>query len=170
MKGETNDMTLSESLTLILSLTAIIISVISLCFQFIPNKTNLTCSNVFLWKRVEKYGDSNFYCLTATYENRSRLPITITRIKIIINGIEYKHNNQSIFLFGGAYPDFDNTTEYHKVESNEFPINIDALAAKTIRTFFVIDEELKTNLLKIILETTRGQLIYSNITASTEQY
>lgn len=153
-----------------IAIIALIISVITFFVQIYPNRLNLKCHKNYLWETCGSSGDKRFYCLTSILENRSRLPISVTSIALIVGDFEYMHHNEKTFLYGGSYPTTNDDKEVVKIMSNEFPVNIDYLSAKTIRTIFNLNKEITTNKVSLRINTTRGEILVKDIEFSKEQY
>lgn len=148
----------------IMSAIAIIVSVISFAYQFFQNRKNLKCNTAYFWKTFA-FPDEYCYCLTPILENRSKLPISITKANIVIDGETFEFHNENVFLYGGG-----DETQIVNIFSNELPIFLNGLSANTFRILFFIGKDIEPESLTLILETTRGKITINNIKVNDNQY
>lgn len=146
-----------------IAIIALAVSIITFYFQFFPNRKNLKCAKAYLWRSID------YYCLTVTLENHSRLPLSIVSVKMILKDKTYNFYNEKCFLYGGSYPTFEGT-EKISVFSDEFPISLDFLSSNTFRILFDTDDNITEDTINIELDTTRGTINCKNIKVINKQY
>lgn len=148
---------------------ALLISIVTLCFQFLPNRKNIKCKKVYFWNTDIYPNEKYYFCVTHLLENHSSLPITITDIKLIIDNEEFSIHSERIPLFGGSIETLSGI-EAIEVFSNTMPITLNPLSAQTIRALFFIKKYITPKSIMLKFETTRGTIKIKNIDVISKQH
>ncbi|MCI8669226.1 MAG: hypothetical protein HFI34_06880 [Lachnospiraceae bacterium] len=146
---------LTITFTVLISFLSLCLSLFTWIFTIWVNRKRL-CIRPLICSYNEKTWN-----LKISFENYSRLPITITNICISINMNNYPCKNNYFAVNNYKYREGQTVIE-RKIDYNLFPpIEISALSAKAGIIVFDIPEEVFQNSaipLILLIETTRGKI------------
>lgn len=144
-----------DNLSIIISMLALMISIINIIYLVLTNKKKLQFEiNNYSSGKVN---NKNYYFFDVEIINKSRLPISVNEITIESNKQNYTFIKASRLLLKGETKKGKEVTDRYEIHSIKFPININGLCSEQEFIVMYGPNEFNDNV-KITLKTSRGKI------------
>lgn len=143
-----------ENITLVLSIFGSLGTVFTIFYNIVINRKNLNVRIVGY-----RYSDKKSLLLYIAFENRSRLPISVTGINVMINGIWYSCAEPPITVLNETFRTGKIVTSHHEYKSLALPISLTSLGGTSGYVYFEFPEALfqtDATQLKFLINSSRG--------------
>lgn len=145
-----------DNITLALSIFGSIGTVFTFIHTFITNRKNVNVRII-----GHRFSDESLLIYMA-FENKSRLPISVTGITVMINGVWYSCVEPSITVLNETFRTGKIVTSHHEYKSLALPISLPSLGGTSGYVYFEFPEAIfqtDTTQLKFLINSNRGVVV-----------
>lgn len=146
-----------DNITFVLSVVGSFGTAYTIFHNFVINRKNLNVRII-----GHRYADEKSLLLYVAFENKSRLPISITGISVMVNSIWYSRFEPSIVVLEETTRTGKTVTSHHEFQNLPLPINLPSLGGTSGYVYFETPEanfQLDTTQLKFLINSNRGKVI-----------
>ncbi len=146
-----------ENITLALSIFGSLGTVFTIFYNIAINRKNLNVRIVGY-----RYTDKESLILYLAFENKSHLPISVTGINVMINGVWYSCVEPSITVLNETFRTGKIVTSHNEYKSLALPISLPSLGGTSGYVYFEFPEAIfqtDTTRLNFLINSNRGVVV-----------
>lgn len=143
-----------ENITLALSIFGSLGTLFTIFYNIAVNRKKLNVRIVGY-----RYSDKESLLLYIAFENKSRLPISVTGINVMINGVWYSCVEPSITVLNETFRTGKIVTSHHEYKSLALPLSLPSLGGASGYVYFEFPEAIfqtDATRLKFLINSNRG--------------
>ena len=130
------------NIELIVAIAVFIFSITSWIYMIYMNRKDVSLIiNRYTSYRTDDIQKESLYIMSVSFENKSRQPIAISKLAVLLDDTEYDFRVDATIIFKGTLSTGNRVDESNEISSTQYPINLSPLNSCHAYTYVTLPSD-----------------------------